>query len=252
MIPVLYISIPSYILFAFIGICVALAFIYIIWKKMGWKNSELLEYAAICAVFAVVISRIVFVISFIPSMDQVTINGLLNYLFNGGIVFYGGLFGVLLGIVVVSKKKKTNTKEVLDLVAPAFPLFHSIARIGCLMAGCCYGVEWSWGVILADDPEIVRFPVQLMESLCNILIFTALITLQHKQNSYKNSLKIYLCCYAVCRFVLEFYRGDTVRGIWKSGLSTSQYISLVLLGWCIFDMLKIRFKNKAVLMKKRM
>lgn len=162
-------------------------------------------------------------------MERVTINELLYYLLNGGIVFYGGLFGVILGIIIVSKRKNISIEAMLDLVAPAFPLFHAFARFGCLLAGCCYGIEWNWGIVLMEEADIIRFPVQFFESICDFLIFGRLVFREVKQGSNKNSFAIYLCGYSICRFLLEFYRGDQVRGIWAGGFSTSQYISALII-----------------------
>lgn len=220
-----------------IGLCVAVCYIYFKRKKVALEIKELVEYFAICSAFAFIGARILFVIAVIPSMEKVTINELLYYLINGGIVFYGGLFGVILGIIVVSKRKNICISNILNFAAPVFPLFHAFARFGCLLAGCCYGIEWKWGVILMDEPDVVRFPVQLMESICDLVIFGILIFTEFKQKNNQNSLKIYLCSYAVSRFILEFYRGDQIRGKWYYGLSTSQYISIFIILFYIFRFL---------------
>lgn len=212
-----------------IGLCMAFLYIYCRRENVQLRFKVLLEYFIVCALTGFIGARLLFVVAIIPSIETFTINELVYYLVNGGIVFYGGLFGVILGIVIVSIRKNISPKNMLDFAAPAFPLFHAFARIGCLLAGCCYGLEWNWGVILMDNPDVVRFPVQLFESICDIIIFTGLLLLNTKKKSYKNNLAIYLCSYAVCRFVLEFYRGDQVRGIWYGGFSTSQYISLLIL-----------------------
>lgn len=232
MIPVLYFSIPTYILMTGIGLATAFRYIYIRKSKINLDNNLLIQYSLVSALLAVVGARCLFVIAMIPSMETVTINEIAYYLWNGGIVFYGGLFGVILGIIVVSQRKHNNYLWILDVVAPAFPLFHAFARLGCLFAGCCYGVEWKWGVVLADEPDIIRFPVQFFESICNIAIYVGLKILEKKRKSVKNNMILYLCSYALCRFVLEFYRGDQVRGIWFGQLSTAQYISIFIIVLC--------------------
>lgn len=217
---------------AIVGLCVALLFIYQRGRKIQLDIKIYFDYIIVCAIITLVNSKILFAIAMIPSMERVTINELLYYFLNGGIVFYGGLSGVIFGIMLVSKIKHINVMEMLDFATPAFPLFHMFARIGCLLAGCCYGIEWKWGVIMADEPSVVRFPVQFFESICNLFIFIILILLENKRRSYKNNLMLYLCSYAVCRFVLEFYRGDEIRGIWAGGFSTAQYISVLIIFLC--------------------
>ena len=208
------------------------------------KFKDLAEYLLTCAVLGFVGARLLFVISMLPSMKQITINEIFYYLQNGGLVFYGGLMGVLCGIVVIAKYKKENVKEKLNLLTPVFPLFHAFARFGCLLAGCCYGRQWSWGVIMASEPGVIRFPVQLIESLCDIIIFIGLMVWEKKRKTNQHNLEIYLCSYAACRFVLEFYRGDEIRGIWFGGLSTAQYVSLgIWIGYIIQLIKNIKIRN---------
>jgi len=214
---------------SYIGVGAVLLFLYRRNAELQLNLRMLMEYLIVCVVFALVGARILFVLALIPSMEQVTLNELLNQLLNGGIVFYGGLFGVICGVIVVSKYKHRNGKEILNIVAPAFPLFHAFARIGCLLSGCCYGVEWNWGVIMVDEQNIIRFPVQLVESICNGLIFMGLMYLEYKVKTKRYNMAFYLCFYAICRFILEFYRGDSIRGMWWGGFSTAQYISMLII-----------------------
>lgn len=223
---------PTYVLLAIVGISAAIPFAYRRIRKYGMSVKMLIEYSLLGTIFALIFSRIVFVISMIPSMEKVTITEIIYQIFNGGIVFYGGLFGILFSVWIFSKKRKYDAWLILDSIAPAFPLFHIFGRIGCLLAGCCYGVETTWGVILADDPNVVRFPVQFVESICNLFIFIGMLLMERKRYSYKNNLLIYLFSYSICRFILEFFRGDDIRGIWFGNLSTSQYISLGIIFIC--------------------
>ena len=164
----------------------------------------------------------------IPSMERFNMYDFFHYLLSGGIVFYGGMLGLLLGIFIISKIQKDNTRDILSFFAPAIPLFHAIARIGCLFTGCCYGIPFGWGISMYHSPDIIRFPVQLIECGCNVLIFVAIIILE-KIGKKQYSLTTYLLSYACCRFILEFFRGDMERGVWFNCVSTSQIVSIVIL-----------------------
>lgn len=244
--PEIYLTIPSYALFATIGLCFAVVYIFANSEKVNLSFGWLIVYIVVCTVCALILARIVFVIAMIPSLNPVNIDDLLYYLLYGGIVFYGGLFGVLLGIFIVSKYRRYSVKEMLDFAAPAFPLFHCWARIGCLFAGCCYGVEWSWGVILQGE-NVIRFPVQAVESICDLLIFIVIIYVRKKLKTDRLGIDIYLITYAICRFILEFFRGDEVRGIWLGGFSTAQYISITVLAVYIFLFIFRQSTNKKIM-----
>jgi phosphatidylglycerol:prolipoprotein diacylglycerol transferase len=160
-------------------------------------------------------------------------NAFLNavYLIWGGNVFYGGLFGGILAAIIIFKKKP-QYRYLLDFVTPAIPLFHFFGRIGCFLAGCCFGIESYFGFtfhhsIVEEANGINRFPVQLLEALINLLLFFILDFLRKKSIFKQNIIYLYLLFYSVARFFLEFLRGDSYRGFFFA-LSTSQIISILI------------------------
>lgn len=151
----------------------------------------------------------------------------------GGSVFYGGLFGGLIAGSLWIKVMRLDFKLYSDLMAPVAPLFHGVARIGCFLGGCCYGIESKFGftargnAIVPEVNDVSRFPVQLLESACNfILAFALFRALKASADvpALKGKLfRIYLISYSCARFAIEFLRGDDMRGF-IGVLSTSQFI----------------------------
>ncbi len=227
MLPILHFDVPTYGVFATIGLIFSVVYTFLRTYSINLKYKHFLLYLLMCLICGAVFARVMFVIAMIPQVG-LDFRQLCEYLINGGIVFYGGLFGVLLGIVITSKILKRESKKMLDFFAPAFPLFHFWGRLGCLFAGCCYGIVWPWGVILADDPNVVRFPVQFFEALGNLAIFLIISRRIKKKGTDEFSLYYYLLMYSVLRFILEFFRGDVERGIWLNCVSTAQIISVVV------------------------
>jgi phosphatidylglycerol:prolipoprotein diacylglycerol transferase len=155
----------------------------------------------------------------------------LNYLF-GGSVFYGGLLG---GIIVGYIISKSNSKysNFFDIGSTSIPLFHFFGRIGCFLGGCCYGIESKIGFTYTKNPIIeangvIRFPVQILEAVFNFALFIFLNYLLCHKKLKNKYLYVYLSIYSVGRFFMEYFRGDTYRGIWFS-LSTSQIISIIII-----------------------
>ena len=174
-----------------------------------------------------------------------------NYAF-GGWVFYGGLIGFVAGLYVYCRLYKINFIQIIDIDTPFLPLVHGCGRIGCFMAGCCYGIEYHgplaihfpYNEMVPELCEVPRFPVQLTEAFCNFIMFAILFSIFRKGKLRQGKLLgVYLSYYAVMRFGLEYLRGDVARG--KVGVvSTSQLISLLLLPVAIFLIRKgIRRKN---------
>lgn len=172
--------------------------------------------------------------------------------FSVGLVFYGGLYGALIGGAVYSKLYGADSRELFMYLVPAIPLFHIFGRIGCFLSGCCHGVEnESFGVLHPDGNYYV--PVQLIEAFGDLVIFIILCIVKNKDNKYYKPIGIYLVLYGVMRFVLEFFRGDEVRGF-LGLLSTSQWISLVTvpLGlYCLIAPTEKNFFNKLYMPAKK-
>ena len=166
----------------------------------------------------------------------------------GGSVFYGGLIGGMIVGFIYCNKKHYNLSDYSDIIAPGIPLFHFFGRIGCFLGGCCYGIESSFGFtvynnqLLPSVNDVQRFPVQLLESLLNLILFFILAYLLKKELLKGKLFATYLLSYSVIRFFDEFLRGDTYRGF-LLGLSTSQIISIVIFICSIIYLIKKKKKN---------
>ncbi len=211
-------------------------------EKWNVEIKPLILLVALNVVTLLFFSHLFYAISLVPEKGFSTERFMQNFLF-GGKVFYGGLFGIFIGLMLGPKVSPRSRRERLDYFAPAIPLYHCIARIGCLLSGCCYGLEWKYGISNYKFPGVKLFPIQLVESLCNLFLFLFLLYLQKKRKTDRYSLEIYIVLYGILRYILEFFRGDEVRGIWKNGLSTSQNLSLILIGIVCMEFLYLGMKK---------
>ena len=166
-----------------------------------------------------------------------------------GMVFYGGFIGAAVMLIIVTKHSKGlrgKRDDILDIYAVLVPLFHGFGRIGCFLGGCCYGIESDFGFTVHNNDSIPglngvnRFPVQLLESGCNFILFFVLLMMFRKHVMEKRLIYIYMLAYPIIRFLDEFLRGDTYRGI-LFGLSTSQWVSIILF---IFAVIMLPVKNR--------
>ena len=202
------------------------------------------------------LTQIRLLIAAFSHIDRIGLSGLweiVKYCF-GGIVFYGGFIGGAIGILIYTKfakDVKDHRDHLLDIYAVLTPLFHAFGRIGCFLGGCCYGVESEFGFTVHNNTinpainDVNRFPIQLVESACNLLIFLFLLRLFKKSILESRLIYIYMLTYPVVRFITEFFRGDEIRGFFF-GLSTSQWISIFLF---VFALIILPVKTKR--MKRR-
>ena len=151
-----------------------------------------------------------------------------------GISYYGGFIVGLTSLFVMLKvfrKTTRSVKEWLNFITVPYISFHCIARFGCFLGGCCYGVETDgpFGLLFPDVPEsgIYHYghkvvPTNLIEALGLLVIGVILFFLVKK-----NRFVTFVFAYAVMRFIIEFWRGDD-RGAYVGALSPSQFVSVLI------------------------
>lgn len=169
-------------------------------------------------------------------------------LMQGGFVFYGGLIGGLAVVLCAGRFQKIETVKYIRTYICLLPLIHGFGRIGCFMAGCCYGVPYH-GKISVVFPEnsfapagVELFPVQLVEA-CLLIALSILLIFLQVRFEFKYNLELYLLIYAIIRFVLENYRYDAVRGRFLM-FSTSQWISIGLMIFALCSLYGMNVKQK--------
>lgn len=152
---------------------------------------------------------------------------------HGGLVFSGGfLVGSLFGYWAL--RKETDKLTWLDCFAPGVALGQAIGRIGCFMAGCCYGSKSfvPWAVTFTDPNSLAPLfqplhPTQLYHSLAGLLTFGMLLLAKRKLQTPGKLTGLFLVLFAGFRIFIEFFRAD-YRGD-LGVLSVTQLIALVLL-----------------------
>ncbi len=160
-------------------------------------------------------------------------------LFTGsGFVFYGSFLLAIPTMLWYFRKHKLNTYKMLDVMAVSTCLVHMFGRVGCFLAGCCYGTptDGVLGVIFTDplchaEPKNVPLhPTQLYEAGYIFLVMVVLLFLRTRRKFYGQLFLLYLMLYAVGRSVLEIFRGDEARGyVIKNYVSHSQFIAFLII-----------------------
>ncbi len=200
-------------------------------KNIALKNFSLLFWGVFVSSW--IGAKIFFLLTSSYGLNsQLTISS--SFWLGGGFVFYGGLIFALIFLLFYCLFFKKFDLKNLAFLIPGLSIGHAIGRLGCFMAGCCYGshCELPWAVNLHEDN---RHPVQLYEALALLLLGFYFFKKIKNNESELKLITLYLGFYSFLRFSLEFFRGDLIRGVYW-GLSSSQWISLVvfLLSFLIF------------------
>ena len=155
------------------------------------------------------------------------------YFWQGGFVFYGGFILALISAATYTHLKKISFFEWADFFAPLLALAHAFGRIGCLLAGCCYGIKCDLPWAIAG-----RHPTPLYLFLGESLIYFFLLYYEKQtQRKWPNTHGLvfikWVLLHSILRFYTEYFRDD-FRGsslhLGSLGLwSISQVISFILI-----------------------
>jgi len=181
-------------------------------------------------------------------------------LWDGGIISWGVLIGVIAGILVfklISRIKTEEISELADLIAPYLILAIAIGRIGCFLRGCCFGIPTTlpWGIVytggFAEGPV---HPAQLYHSILDFIIFFVLLKLYNKKENLKKSsaksrfaffnvsgtiFLLYLILYSTERFFVDFLRYHPANEYFF--LSITQWMFLAIF---IITFIGLKIKEK--------
>ncbi len=170
--------------------------------------------------------------------------------FQNGFVVYGGILAGILAGWIYCRANKLDFLRYADLTLTSVALAQGFGRIGCFLAGCCYGVptDSRLSIVFTHSdfaPNGVHLvPTQLYSSALNFLNFATLVLISKKAKTPGQVSACYLLFYSIGRFCIEFFRGDLIRGS-VGILSTSQFISIWtgLAGAAVLVFLHVRSKK---------
>jgi phosphatidylglycerol:prolipoprotein diacylglycerol transferase len=228
--PVL-IKIGSISVFAW-GFMLAVAMIVAIWGvgrlfvKEGYDEEIVLDMVIVMIISGLIGARILYIITF--EWQNFLAQPLMFFDYrSGGLIWYGGFIGGFLGFVIYIWKKGLSFWQMADIYSPYTALGYAIVRIGCFLNGCCFGVVTNskWGVVFPAVDNHYRYPTQLYSSAINVIFFIILMKLLPRRRFPGQVFLIYLMCYSLYRFFIEFFRFNVY---YYDHLSVAQFISLTL------------------------
>ena len=147
-----------------------------------------------------------------------------------GLASIGAAMGVYIAAILVSLiQPGTGHRDImLQNCTFALPLMYSIAKLGCLSAGCCHGIRYS-GPLSAEysGTDVSVFPVQALESAVFAAIFISGMVMLRKHDI--NSVRKVFITSAAAKCSLEFLR-DTHTGKFISIGQTVCILAILLCG----------------------
>ncbi|MBN2030726.1 prolipoprotein diacylglyceryl transferase [bacterium] len=254
------------------GLMLALSFLIgIYWsiyrvKKRNLERNHVMDVSIIVVICAIVGSRLLYVVTHVDefrghwtdTFNPIQSSGEIGI---GGTSMLGGVVLALLAIFLYCRRKKIPVLRLFDVFAPSFALGIFLTRIGCFLAGCCYGktCDLPWAVVFPlRSPAGVTFPsqpihpTQLYSSLYGLIILCALLLFDRKPRVDGLLSSLFFILYGIFRFAVDFVRyyeaSVTFRFIGLT-LTFNQLISffMFLIGLILFIKLK---KDRSLGLKK--
>ncbi len=169
--------------------------------------------------------------------------------FNGGFSILGCIIALLISLPLYLGYLHVPIIPFLDLVALYAPLLQSISRVGCFLAGCCYGVptRMPWGITYTASDSIAPLdvclhPTQLYSSIGLLLIFALLyFLLQYRFQKDGQLVCLYILLVSLERFIVEFWRGDRAT---EALLSLNHVIAASMIIGAVIGLVITSFNKK--------
>lgn len=142
-------------------------------------------------------------------------------IWQGGFSLLGGILALIIVMPFYFKKYTITTLPFLDLISIYAPLLQSISRIGCYVAGCCFGCSATY--------FFTTHPTQLYSALALFLIFLFQYLVARKWHLKPGQLFcIYLLAMSAERFCNDFFRGEREMSSIITSLSVAQIMSSII------------------------
>lgn len=237
---------PAYGSMLTIGFIVAIFLAALRARDIELKSIEVIELGYFAFIGGIIGARMLHVAlnleRYLGGTDSlISMSGIIAILWNtiafwnGGLAFYGGLFGGITAILLYAKYKKISGLELLDLLTPPTAIGLAVTRLGCFLNGCCFGKhtdvpwalqfpshsyayfhQWHLGLIEIGDRPLPVHPTQLYELVAALIIF-AYLWMRYPQRKFAGEIFFtFGLMYSAWRFMIEFWRADS--SIWSSQL----------------------------------
>jgi phosphatidylglycerol---prolipoprotein diacylglyceryl transferase len=159
---------------------------------------------------------------------------------SGG-TFYGGVLGGIFWTLFYTRREKLPLLSTFDVCAAPLAIGHAVGRVGCFMAGCCFGKPTSlpWGVTFTSEVaarisgtplNVPLHPTQLYEAAAEFLNFLFLYFVGRRWRVPGQSIGAYLILYGTERGLFEFVRADPGRTpLFNGVVSLMQIVSIAMI-----------------------
>lgn len=183
-------------------------------RRLGLPVGRFYDLCFYIILSAIIGSRLLYVV---VNLGQFIANPLKIFaLWEGGLVFHGGLIAAVVTAFFFMRRHGMPWRATFDALAVGMPLGVALGRVGCFMAGCCFGKPTllPWAVRFTHPDTLCPLveplhPTQLYEALLSLGIFGVMLWLRKRKSFDGQVFLSYFCLAGLARFTVEFFRAPT-------------------------------------------
>ncbi len=238
-------TIHTYGFFVAVGFAVGILTAVKVGKTQGVPSQQVMDMAFVMIVWAIIGSRLFYVLINFSYYKAHPLD--IIKIWQGGLVFSGGLVATAAAMLWYLRRHRLSFWTTGDLWAPSLALGQAIGRIGCFMAGCCYGrpTGSSWGLVFTHPKSLAPlniplYPTQVFEAVSGFAVFLLLIFLHGKKRFEGQVFLWYLILHSTARLFVERFRGDERGLIPGTEMSATQLVATLILVGSVVVLLILR------------
>lgn len=232
-------------------------------KKEDIDPNVIFDFAIWILVSVVIGARVWYVVEHISEYTENPFD--VFKIWQGGLVFYGGFIGAIVGGLWFLKRRKLSFTKIGDIIAPSLAIGVAIGRIGCFLNGCCYGrISQRFGIPFPakDFPppyadqlrqgliepgathSLPVIPTQSYSTLDNLVIFAILMLLSRRKPFQGFLIWLFFGLYGVHRFIIDFFRHYEGAAKVLKILTLSQVMSLCVIAISVIALVILYHAHK--------
>lgn len=242
-------TVHTYGFFVALGFITALLITVRLGKSEGFDPQRILDMGFIIILCGIIGSRVTYALLNLTYYIQNPLH--FFKIWEGGLVFSGGLITAALVMVWYAGKNNLSYWRLGDLWAPAIAIGQAIGRIGCFMAGCCYGrpTDLFCGVVFTNPKSLAPLnmplhPTQLYSALSGFLVFLVLLLIRKRKSFDGQVLLWFLILHSLARIYIERFRGDLEAIFPHSEMSLTQLVALCVLILAVVFLFILKSRNR--------
>jgi len=227
-------TVPSYTALLDIGLLGGVVIAHLAARRRRLNHIRVLDTSLTAALGGLIGARVVYVVANWAYYGDRVHQAL--RLWDGGLAWHGGLIGGLVAVLACCAIRRTSLRQTLDVLTPGAAVLAVCAWLGCLLAGCAYGLEtypgqgllWGLSLELPDlyGTRVPRMAVQLLGAGWSAVVLVAVVIAGRCTRFEGLAFPLWLALYSIGSFGLGFVRADEIFLV--AGWRADQVADLVL------------------------